>query len=189
MSDPDLVGLFVAPLEALDVRYVVTGGVAAVVYGDPRFTRDVDLVVELDPDGVGRLVDAFEGGEFYVPPEEALLEEIGRREGGHFNLVHRDTALRADVYLAGEDPFHAWALGHRRRIEVEELSIWLAPLEYVIVRKLEYYRASGSDRHMRDVAMMLRVSADLVDDSALREWGGRREVAELLEDARDFDSR
>ena len=187
MTEPDLVGLFVAPLERAGVTYMVTGDVASVVYGDPRFTRDVDLVVELDAKSVGAFTEAFAGGGFYVPPEEALFEEMRRSGGGHLIVIHQDTALRADVYLAGDDPFHAWALGRRRRIEVEGLAIWLAPLEYVVTRKLEYFRMSGSDRHMRDIAMMLRVSASLVDRATLAEWSARRSVADLLEEARTFD--
>lgn len=77
---------------------------------------------------------------------------------------------------------------NRRRIQVEGLPVWLAPLEYVIVRKLEYYRASGSDRHLRDVAMMLRISATLLDPEVLREWSARRGVTELVEKARGFDA-
>lgn len=184
MTEPDLVGLFVAPLERAGVTYMVTGGVASVVYGDPRFTRDVDLVVEMDSGSVDLISEAFAGGDFYVPPEEALVEELRRSEGGHFNVIHRDTALRADVYIAGDDPFHVWALERRRRIEVEGLAIWLAPLEYVVVRKLEYFQMSGSDRHLRDVAMMLRISGPLVDAASLHEWSGRREVVDLLERAR-----
>lgn len=186
MTDPDLVGLFVAPLEGGGVTYMVTGGVASVVYGDPRFTRDVDLVVEMDSESVDLISKAFAGDAFYVPPKEALVEELSRIEGGHFNIIHRDTALRADVYLAGDDPFHVWALERRRRIEVEGLAIWLAPLEYVVVRKLEYFQMSGSDRHLRDVAMMLRISGPLVDPPSLHEWSARREVVDLLERARNL---
>jgi hypothetical protein len=47
VTEPDLVGLFVAPLESLGLDYMITGGVASVIYGDPRFTRDIDLVLEL----------------------------------------------------------------------------------------------------------------------------------------------
>jgi hypothetical protein len=187
VTDPDLVGLFIAPLERAGVTYMVTGGVASVVYGDPRFTRDVDLVVKLYRDSLDAFTTAFAGGDYYVPPEEALLEELRRSAGGHFNVIHRGTALRADVYLAGDDPFHAWALSHRLRIEVEGLAICLAPMEYVVVRKLEYFRASGSGRHMRDVAMMLRVSASLVEPAALDEWSARRGVVDLLAEARRFD--
>lgn len=187
MTDPDLVRLFVGPLESLGLSYMITGGVASVVYGDPRFTRDVDLVLDLPAGAVGRFENAFAGEAFYVPPPEVLAREVARPEGGHFNLIHRDTALRADVYLAGADPFHAWALERRRRIDLDDLSVWLAPIEYVVVRKLEYCRVGGSERHLRDVAMMLRVSGDLVDDAALQEWSTRREVSETLERARAFD--
>lgn len=178
--------LFVAPLEGAGIRYMVTGGVASVVYGEPRFTRDVDLVVELNSGSARQFMDVFAGGDFYVPPEEAVLKEVRRGDGGHFNVIHRDTALRADVYLAGDDPFHVWALERRRRIEVEGLAISLAPLEYVVVRKLEYFRASGSDRHLRDVTRMLRISRPLVDPATLDEWSDRREVGDLLEKARDL---
>lgn len=47
---------------------MITGGVASVVYGDPRFTPDVDLVLELPANAVGRFANAFAGEAFYVPP-------------------------------------------------------------------------------------------------------------------------
>lgn len=174
-------------MDRLGVRYMITGGVAAVVYGDPRFTRDVDLVVRLEAADVESFLSVFEGGDFYAPPGDAVRTEIGRAEGGHFNVIHRDTALRADVYLVA-GPFHRWALDRRRRIRLAGgASVWLAPPEYVVVRKLEYLRASGSDRHRRDVAMILRVSQSLIDEDALGAWADRQGVTDLLADARRFD--
>jgi hypothetical protein len=107
---PDLIELFIRPLERVGVEYMITGGVAAVIYGDPRFTRDVDLVVELDAAAVSDLLAAFDRGEFYLPPAEVVSEEARRSEGGHFNIIHHDSALRADVYTAGEVVLHRWAL-------------------------------------------------------------------------------
>ncbi len=185
-TPPDLLRLFIEPLEGIGIPYMITGGVASVVYGDPRFTRDIDIVLELRGHQVGRLEAAFAGADFYVPPPETLQEEAARLRGGHFNLIHRDTALRADVYLAGDDPLHAWALRRRRRVELEALSIWLAPPEYVILRKLEYYRASGSERHLRDVAMMLHVSGDLLDPAALPRWIEELGLDREMEEARRF---
>jgi hypothetical protein len=104
-------------------------------------------------------------------------------------LIHRETALRADVYLAGDDPLHAWALQHRRRIQAEDTGLWVAPIEYVIRRKLEYFLLSGSDRHLRDVAMMLQVSNELIDSAILTEWEARRDLASALELARAYHSR
>ena len=185
MSDPDLIGLFVEPLDAIGVSYMITGGVASVIYGDPRFTRDVDLVMQLGPADISSLVSAFEPTEFYVPPLEALEEETARVEGGHFNIIHQDTGLRADVYLAGDDPLIEWAFDRRVRLQVEGAEIWVAPIEYVILRKLEYYEHSGSDRHLRDVAMMLRISADIVDPDSLAAWVDRLGLEASLGRARE----
>jgi hypothetical protein len=189
VTDPDLIGLFVEPLDRLEIPYMVTGGVASVIYGDPRFTRDVDLVLELGGRDIRRLESEFGGGDFYVPPVEVLEEESSRREGGHFNLIHRDTALRADVYLSGDDPLHAWAFGRRRRLTLERTGIWVAPIEYVILRKLQYFESSGSERHLRDVAMMLRISGDLIDRPELGRWIERLDLGEALERARAYGSR
>ena len=170
MQVPDLVGLFIEPLEEIGIAYMVTGGVAAVVYGDPRFTRDIDLVLELDESQIGRLENAFGGGAFYVPPREAMRGEATRRRGGHFNIIHRDTALRADVYLLDDEPLHQWGFEHRKPIPLSGGTMCIAPIEYVILRKLQYFRDSGSDRHLRDVAHMCRISSDEVSRSELMAW-------------------
>ena len=166
---------------------MVTGGVASVVYGDPRFTRDVDVVVQIDPARVEDFLGAFAGGSFYVPSREAVDREVRRDEGGHFNVIDPATGLRADVYLSGRDPLHAWALERRRRVQVGDRSIWLAPIEYVLLRKLEYYRMSGSDRHLRDAAMILRISGDQVDQAALEDWSRRLNVEAELREALRFE--
>jgi len=177
VTTPDLIGLFIEPLERIDVQYMITGGVASVIYGDPRFTRDIDVVLALEQSDVPELQAAFQGGDFYVPPQESMVNEAARTGGGHFNIIHRDTALRADIYLVGNDPLHAWALQRRRRIELESTPIWVAPLEYVILRKLQYYQSSESDRHLRDIAMMLRISGDLLNEPALQIWLSRLNLA------------
>lgn len=52
-------------------------------------------------------------------------------------------------------------------------SIRLAPPEYVILRKLEYHREGGSEKHLRDIRAMLAVSGDLLDRTALQDWIAR----------------
>lgn len=186
MPDPDLIGLFIAPLEGAGVSYMVTGGVASVIYGDPRFTRDVDVVLELSRGEIPALVSAFDPGAFYVPPVETLQEEVARSPGGHFNVIHRETSLRADIYLAGDDPLIEWGFERRVRLQVGTVSVSVAPIEYVVLRKLEYFQQSGSDRHLRDVAMMFRISGDAVDSEALLSWCRRLDLTATLERARDY---
>lgn len=166
----DLVGLFVEPLNRLDVRYMVTGGVAAIIYGDPRMTRDIDLVAALKPSDASRFAAAFPEPSYYVTPLEVIREEVGRLERGHFNVIHVASAMKADVYAAGQDPLHAWALARRVAEEVSGVPLWLAPIEYVVVRKLQWSRDGGSGRHLDDIRAMMRINGDRVDRTALDDW-------------------
>jgi len=115
---------------------MVTGVVAAIAYGEPRLTNDVALVVRLEPGGAETLISTFASPEYYVPPLEVIEEERQRPRYGYFNIIHHDTALRADIYLVGDDPLHEWAMARRRTVSIGGDAIWFAPLEYVIVRKL-----------------------------------------------------
>lgn len=48
--------------------------------------------------------------------------------------------------------------------------MWVAPPEYVILRKLEFFREGGSEKHLRDIRAMLRISGELLDARWLDGW-------------------
>lgn len=165
---------FVKPLNRMGYRFMVTGSVAAMLYGEPRMTNDVDLVLFLTPSASPGLAKLFPIEEFYCPPEEVIRIEAERSAEGHFNLIHHATGFKADIYLAGNDSLRHWGLGHATTFSFGGESIPVAPPEYVIVRKLEYFRAGGSQKHVRDIRAMLQISGDQIDLEILRE-----KVAEL----------
>ncbi|MFA5056939.1 MAG: hypothetical protein WC485_02395 [Opitutaceae bacterium] len=172
MPAPDEVTLFVRGLAALGVPYMVTGATAAIIYGQPRVTNDLDVVLALDAGAVLRIETVFPSAGFYVPPVEMIQAEQARPRHGHFNIIHHDSGYKADVYLAGSDPLHAWALSRRRLVPwTSGLMIEVAPPEYVILRKLEYYREGGSTKHPADIRAMLAVTP--VDRALIETWAGR----------------
>jgi hypothetical protein len=73
----------------------------------------------LKPDDVENFTEAFPIEEFYCPPPEIIKVEISRSLRGHFNLIHHETGLRADIYLCGDDELHRWALQNRNVVDVE----------------------------------------------------------------------
>lgn len=176
MPEAELSLLFVRPLNQLGVRYIVGGSVAAILYGEPRLTHDVDFIVFLRYEDIARLREAFPTPEFYVPPTEVIAAEIAREQKGHFNVIHADTGFKADFYTTGRDELQAWGFRHLQRKTFRGEPIAVAPPEYVIVRKLEYFREGGSDKHLRDIRAILNVSGELLDRSALHDWITRRGV-------------
>jgi hypothetical protein len=189
MPEPDLIQVFIRPLNRVGVPYVVTGAVASIIYGEPRLTHDIDLVVELQRADVGKIPEAFPDAEFYCPPPEVLRIEIDRPRRGHFNLIHHESGFKADVYVAGEDELHRWALSRKRRIEFEGESMWVAPPEYVILRKLEYYHEGRSEKHLRDIAGMLEISGDQVDLRQLEQMVTERRLDSEWLEARRYSER
>ncbi len=157
---------------------MVTGSVAVIVYGEPRLTHDVDLVAVLDRKSIDRFPEAFPTKEFYCPPVEEIRLEAEREQRGHFNLIHHETGFKADVYLAGQDPLHAWAFERTRQIEVDTERIVMAPPEYVILRKLEFFREGGSEKHLRDIRSMLATSPGLIRRDDLEKLVAERGLQE-----------
>jgi len=188
MPEHNLFKIFLSRLNALGIRYMVTGAVASIIYGEPRLTHDIDLVVELSDKKAEALTEAFPPQEFYCPPVEVIKLETGRDLHGHFNIIHHETGYKADIYILGHDKLHHWAMNSLKKIEFEGESIWLAPPEYVILRKLEYYREGGSEKHLRDIAGMMKLASDQIHSreltakikqyGLLKEWGKAQEIIE-----------
>jgi len=167
MPEPDLFLVFVEPLNRAGIPYMVTGSVAGIVYGEPRLTHDVDLVVELDAHRIEDFIAVFPEEEFYCPPDMVIGTEIRRDTRGHFNLIHHASGFKADIYPVGRDALHLWAMGRRRATEMGGMQVWMAPPEYVILRKLQFYQEGGSDKHLRDIRSILEMSASLIDRDEL----------------------
>ena len=183
MGEPNLFQIFINRLNKLGIRYMVTGAVATIVYGEPRLTHDIDLVIELKTEDIRKLIGIFSPKEFYCPPEENITLEVKRPSRGHFNIIHSETGFKADCYLMGQDELHYWGMINRKEFIMEGEPIWVAPPEYVILRKLEYYQEGKSQKHLLDIANMLRISSPQIDfpqlQEKIRSYGLEREWAEV----------
>ena len=72
------------------------------------------------------------------------------------------------MYPTGKDSLHKWAMNKIRKIKFDNNIICVAPPEYVIVRKLDYFREGGSQKHLTDIKKMLKYSGDIIDISVLK---------------------
>jgi hypothetical protein len=181
MPAPDELSLFAVRLEATGAPYMVTGATAAILYGQPRVTNDLDVVLSLDDATRAALLRAFPETDFYVPPESVIRTEQARAQRGHFNLIHHESGYKADIYLTGADPLHAWALPLRRRLPWSEgVTLAVAPPEYVVLRKLEYYREGHSAKHPADIRAIREITG--VDEAVLAPWLERMGLGALWQE-------
>lgn len=158
MALPEPFRCFIEPLEGAAIPYCVTGSVAAGIYGEPRPTRDIDVVLLVRMNELPGFRAAFPIEHYYVPPTEVIVNELARGQRGCLNLYHHVTGFKCDLFFVVRDELHIWAIANRRLGTYGDSPLWLAPPEYVILRKLEYFREGGQDKHINDMRGMLAVT-------------------------------
>jgi hypothetical protein len=163
MQDLNLFKIYTDILNQNKFRYFITGSVAAIVYGDPRLTHDIDLVINLNTGEIEKFIQAFPEQQFYCPPVDVIRTELHRSSRGHFNLIHHETGFKADIYLVGEEELQSWAMENSKEIEFEGSIIFIAPPEYVIIKKLEFYQEGKAQKHIADINSILANSKQLID--------------------------
>src|SRR5689334_930215 len=112
MSLPEWINAFIQPLEESGIPYAVTGSVASMLYGEARFTNDIDITIWITRTDVPRIVAAFPEDRFYLPDASVIASEC-LRPGGGFNAIDHVSGNKADFYVARHGPIEEWVLNHR----------------------------------------------------------------------------
>lgn len=173
----DFLQKVVEVFENLEIPYVVTGSVASMAYGEPRLTNDIDIVADIVEEQIPKIVAAFPADEFYLN-KQAIREAIGHRN--QFNIIHPGSGLKVDIILKQDTPFDNSRFGRARRIHpAESYQASFAAPEDVIIKKMEYYKEGGSDKHLRDITGILKISGEELDREYIAGWAQRLGLSEI----------
>ena len=172
MQSPDLFLLFCRRLNKLNIGYMITGSVAGMIYGEPRLTNDVDIVLSVENSNgndfdSNAFIKAFPANDFYCPPTEVLEIESRRAARGHFNIIDHESGFKADIYFSSKSPFNLWAFENINEVEFNNEILPLAPLEYVILNKLRFYKEGKSHKHISDIQGILNNSENIINWTVL----------------------
>jgi hypothetical protein len=147
------------------------------VYGEPRLTQDIDVVIAPDVSQLDQLCAAFPDNDFYVS-KEAAREALNRR--GQFNVLDPSSGNKIDFMIAGSD---AWGLEQLKRREhlklLPDFEGFAARPEDVIISKMLYYQEGGSEKHLRDIAGMMKMSGARIDQTYIQKWAQDLELMEI----------
>lgn len=183
MQEPEPYLIFIEKLNAMGAPYMVSGSVAASIYGEPRLTHDIDVILDIAEAQLPELLEMFTEEKFYLPPMDILKIENRKDTRGHFNIIHHATGFKADIYPIGCDPLHLWAMQHLQKSSIGSQTISVAPIEYVIIRKLEFFREGESGKHLRDIKSMIQTSRLLIDMETLEKFIQARGLQEVWQKA------
>lgn len=144
----------------LNVPYFITGGLAAIAWGEPRTTRDVDIVLAIPPNEIGPVVSTLEAAGFSKDSFEPGVEDVMSGRLKTLQITHMETISRADLIIADDED---QALFQRRR----SLSfpgagdLYFASPEDVVLNKLRWSQQSRSEKQWRDVLGILKTQSSL----------------------------
>lgn len=88
--------------EGLGIAYLVVGSTATIAYGEPRFTNDIDIVLDLSAEQIDAFCSAFPSDEFYI--SQSAVEQAVRKKF-QFNVIHRASGLKIDFIVMTDSAF------------------------------------------------------------------------------------
>jgi len=143
-------------LDDLNIDYYITGSMATILYGEARQTHDIDVVAAIPPEKLRLFCHDFPEESFYLS-EEAAREAL--KHHSQFNIIH-DSGLKIDIFIPDHSEFSQSRLARRVRSQVgpddtEGNRPYFASPEDIIIKKMEYYREGGSDKHLSDIVTKL----------------------------------
>jgi hypothetical protein len=177
MEPHELLRYVVECFEKLEIGYFITGAIASIAYGEPRLTNDLDIVADIGEQDIPRLKSCFPEDQFYFD-EEAAEKAVRRRF--QFNIIHPASGLKIDVMVSKKDEFDLSRFQRIRRIKaLEDREANFASPEDVILKKMEYYAEGGSEKHLRDISGMIKISGEIMDFAFISYWAGKLGLGDI----------
>jgi hypothetical protein len=169
-NDPrQLLAAIAEVLQELKIPYLITGGTAVLVWGRPRFTADIDIVVELKIKDIVvlRAMLAQLGKANYID-KQTMEDAVIHR--GEFNFIHGETGVKVDFWVSKNDLFENMRMKRKIAKKILGQNVYFISPEDLIISKLRWRKISPSSRHMEDIESILKISGGKLDKKYLKYW-------------------
>jgi len=163
----------------LKISYFVTGGMAVLVWGRPRFTADIDIIVEFQKKDIKAFAKALESlGEHGYIDEEMMKEAVERED--EFNFIDGNTGIKVDFWILKDNVFNKNRIKRKISRKILDHEVYFISPEDLILSKLVWGKDSPSTRHLEDSRSVIEVSRDQLDEKYLKSWAKQLNVLEEL---------
>ncbi|MGO9083641.1 MAG: hypothetical protein ACLQBK_00305 [Candidatus Sulfotelmatobacter sp.] len=181
MSVSEVFHRVTSALDEAGIAYMLAGSFASAYYGAPRTTQDIDFVIAATAEQLRTFVQRLPKDEYYVDLDAALA---ARRQQSLFNVVDMATGWKVDLIIRKSRPFSEEEFRRRKLVNLQGSPLFVATAEDVVVSKLEWAKLAQSQRHIEDVAGILRMRWDSLDRPYLEKWVSELSIGAEWNDAR-----
>ncbi len=179
----ELLKYLINAFEKLKIKYFITGSIASMFYGEPRFTNDIDVVADIKLEHIQGLSKLFPEGEFFID-EDTIRDAI--KNHFQFNIIHPASGLKIDIVIPVLDDFNKSRFNRIKKVSpIEKTLANLASQEDVIIMKMRYYKEGESEKHLRDIAGILKISGDDTDKQYIEFWANKFDLLDIWESVLD----
>ncbi len=153
-------------LDELNIDFYVSGGFAVSVWGRPRFTADIDLIINLEEKNIDQLAKKLkeELPEAYI---DKLQMEKALANLGEFNVIEPSIGMKIDFWVLKNDEYGKLSLRRSVKQDIGRKVRFVSP-EDLVISKLIWYKKDSSSRHLEDIRSVLDIST--VDRKYVKEW-------------------
>ncbi len=146
------------------IPYMLSGSMAMSTYTGPRFTRDFDFVVHLQPSDASLLAAYFKQG--YYCDEDSIRDAI--RQEGMFNIIDHKSNYKADFIILKNHPYRQTEFERRRPIDFLDMKIFLVSAEDLLISKLIWMQELQSSVQQEDIRLLSALNG--LDWNYINDW-------------------
>lgn len=181
MSSERVLKFVTAALNEASIPFMVVGSFASNLYGVGRATYDIDVVISANAEQLRTFHSLFSKADWYFDLSDAL--EACRRRS-MFNILDTLDGWKVDIIFEKAGPYHRIAFERRLPAEIEQVPVFAASAEDVVISKLEWAKIGSSTRQIEDVAGILEEKGASLDISYIEKWVTELQLSEQWATAR-----
>lgn len=150
-------------LDQLKIPYIISGGVAVSVWGKPRHTADVDIVVEINRvEAIKQLtIELKKALPMSFPDIDMATDAFNRKS--EFNIIESEYGLKADFFISDNSEYKRLEISRGKLKKIDGKMIRFISPEDLVISKLLWFRESESTRQLEDIASVInQTNLDMV---------------------------
>jgi len=172
----EFLATIIKKLNATKIPYMVCGSLGSSTHGEPRATRDIDIVIICSLRQIKQFISSF-SDDFYADFE--MAEDAFHRKS-MFNIIDMQTGWKADLIYLKDDAYALEGFSRRQNAKILDVEVKLITPEDSILSKLLWAKMGDSDRQLRDAFGVAVVQGEKLDKVYLKKWAKKLDVEDLL---------
>jgi len=176
-SQSEFLQKLVSLLDAARISYMLAGSVGSSFHGQPRATKDVDIVIDPTESQLEHFLQSL--GKGYYVSFNAARDAFHRKSA--FNIIDIENSWKADLIIRRDRPFSKVEFHRRQNVNLMGTTLWVVSPEDVILSKLEWAKDCLSEQQFRDALGVAVAQYNRLDKDYMRKWSIELHLENALE--------